>query len=113
MPHTFATALGYDLDRRFTASVKLGLASGSPYTPLERGAVPSSVDPALRYSRTTDAYFRLDARAEYRRAFSRATLGVFLEINNLTDHVNLFTEDEYFLEDGWGFLPIGGLTVSF
>ena len=113
VPHTFAAALGYDLGRRFTTSVKLGLASGSPYTPLPRGATPADIDPALRYSATTDPYFRLDARAEYRHAFARNTLGVFLEINNITDHENLFSDGEYELEAGWGFLPIGGLTLSF
>lgn len=113
VPHTFAGTLGYDLGRRLTTSVKLGLASGSPYSPLPVGAAPLVIDPARRFSLTTDPYVRLDARMEYRHGFSGATLGAFLEINNITDHENLFADDEYFLEPGWGFLPIGGLTLSF
>lgn len=116
VPHTFSTSLGYDFSRRFTASVKLGLASGSPYTRPDTAASatgPAPLDPSRRYAETAEAYLRLDARAEYRHAFPRATLGLFLEITNLTDEANLFAEEEFFLQPGWGFLPIGGLTLSF
>lgn len=116
VPHSFSTALGYDFSRRFTASLRMGLASGSPYTPLspaDSAGLRAAPDPASRFARATDAYFRLDARGEYRHAFRAATLGVFLEITNLTDRDNLFTRNEFFFEPGWGFLPIGGLTLSF
>lgn len=116
VPHSFSTALGYDFSRRFTASLRLGLASGSPFTPLspaDSGRVPAAVDPVARFTRFTGSYARLDTRVEYRHAFRTATLGIFLEITNLTDRENLFTSDEFFFEPGWGFLPIGGLTLSF
>lgn len=113
VPHTFTGAIGYDLGQRFSASVRLGLGSGSPYTPLDSGAVAAPIDPRLRFSRFTDSYFRLDTRVEYRHGFRAATLGVFMEISNLTDNENLFTSGEYYFEQGWGFLPIGGLTLSF
>jgi hypothetical protein len=116
VPHAFTGALGYDFSRAFTASVRLGMASGSPYTSLaafQEGMVPGAIDPTLRFRSRTDPYFRLDTRAEWRKPFRAATLGVFLEITNLTDEPNLFGKDEFDLEEGWGFLPIGGLTLSF
>lgn len=113
VPHSFTGALGYDLGPRFSASVRLGLGSGSPYTPVDTVTAPASIDPRLRFSRFTDSYFRLDTRVEYRHGFRAATLGIFMEISNLTDNENLFTSGEYYFEQGWGFLPIGGLTLSF
>jgi hypothetical protein len=113
VPHSFSSSLGYDFGRRFSASVRLGLGSGSPFTPIAGGGSPGTGIPGRRYSEATDPYFRLDTRVEYRHAFSKATLGAFLEITNLTDNENLFTEEEFFLNEGWGFLPVGGITVSF
>jgi hypothetical protein len=113
VPHSFSSSLGYDFGRRFSASLRIGLGSGSPYTPLSGGSAMGGGVPGKRFSEVTDPYFRLDTRVEYRHAFSKATLGGFLEITNLTDNENLFAEEEFFLNEGWGFLPVGGVTLSF
>ena len=110
IPHSFSAALGYDFGRSLTASLHVGLASGTPFT--ENPAV-SSQPPIDHFTQRHAPYFRIDTRLEYRHAFSKATMGSFLEITNVTDHANLFTKNEYFSTPGWGFFPVGGFTLSF
>ena len=115
IPHSFSAALGYDFARSLTTSVHLGLASGMPFTSLpgRDTAVSAPSPPITHYSEQHNPYFRLDTRIEYRHAFSKETLGTFLEMTNITDHLNLFTKDEYAFQTGWGFFPVGGFTLSF
>jgi hypothetical protein len=98
--------VGYDISRKYTASVRFATASGMPYTPQDE----RNPD---RFSRETDIYSRIDIRFDYRKSYRRFALDFFIEVSNLLDTPNKFVSEEYYFNDGWGFFPLGGIHLSF
>lgn len=107
----------------WSASASWRFASGRPYTPFD--AVASTRAGAGRYDRKQtnavrySAYARLDARVERVFTPGRTVLTVFAEVENLTDHDNIYVyawsrsarRPDPILQ--WGRMPVAGVRLEF
>jgi len=71
---------GYRFDERWEVSARFRLATGQPYTPYESDGTQ---DPAKYNTVRTETFHALDLRADRRWNFSRWTLTVYVDVQNV------------------------------
>ena len=81
----------------FSVSLKLTTIGGKYLTPLDiaksQAAGKGIYQEAVAYTDRQPGYFRADLRFAYRKEYKKATMEVSLDLQNLTNHQNIFTQD--------------------
>lgn len=79
-----------------TANFKMTTIGGRYFTPVNIAASSTKgdlqFDDSKAYSEKQDPYFRIDMKVGYRREFRRSTLELSLDLQNLTNHENIFSQ---------------------
>lgn len=123
IPHTATVIAGYVPSRAWEFSTRVSYATGRPFTPadLARSEAQNRLvyDLSRMNAERSPAYVRLDFRAD--RRFTRGGMNVvlFLELQNVTNHTNVFQYEwnekvrRYRSVEQISFLPVLGATVQF
>lgn len=79
-----------------SANFKLTTIGGRYFSPVDKAATASSgvvkFDESRAYSEQQDAYFRIDLKLGYRKEFRKSTLEFSFDLQNLTNHQNIFSQ---------------------
>ena len=127
--HAVDLTAGYRLGDRWELGTRLRVLSGRPYTPFDEELSEEQFpitgrgvpDWDLISSERTEAYLRLDVRAERRFEFDGWNGVVFLDLQNVTNRANgvgfLYSQDPAFPDnlrplEGTSFLPFFGFSVE-
>jgi len=82
--------------RYFTVSLKVTTIGGKRLTPIDVAASQqygrTVYDEANAFSEKQDPYFRTDLKLSYRKEFAKSTLEVAIDLQNLTNHKNIFSQ---------------------
>lgn len=77
-------------------NIKASTVGGRYFTPLDMNASAIAgygiFDNNRAFSEQQDPYFRIDFKISYRREFKRSTLEMSLDLQNLTNHKNVFSQ---------------------
>lgn len=77
-------------------NMKLTTIGGKYLTPVDEPSSRESgeavYDESRAYSERQDPYFRIDLKFSYRKEYKRSTLEVSLDLQNVTDHENVFDQ---------------------
>lgn len=104
-------------------NIKATTVGGRYFTPLDQNASAMVgygvyLD-NLAYSQQQDAYFRIDFKLSYRREFKRSTLEASIDLQNLTNNKNIFSQgydprtNKVYYNYQQGFFPVPLLRYTF
>jgi hypothetical protein len=119
------TLFGYEwkigTKKLLSANTKLAYMGGKRELPMRYNNKGDDIiyDYTHAYTRHAPAYFRLDLNVNMKHNFKRLALEWYLEVNNVTNHKNVWVKyfnvsrnkEEYIYQ--WGFMPMAGCRVYF
>ena len=118
--YAFNTLFGYEwkigTKHLLSVNTKVAYTGGKRYVPI---IVDWGKDFSQAYKNRLPDYFRVDLNINMKSNFKRWSIEWFAEVNNLTNHRNVWMKRIYFYGDGedylyqYGFLPMGGCRVYF
>lgn len=101
--HTLGATLAWQLGARWKATARYAFHTGRPISTVVVDG-PSSVWPTAVNDARLGAYHAVDLRAEWRRAYTRHRLAVYVEVlnvtNNLSDFLPMIAVEEGVRDDG-------------
>ncbi|MDR0231005.1 MAG: TonB-dependent receptor [Dysgonamonadaceae bacterium] len=124
--YAFNALFGYEWKigkrRLFSVNTKAAYVGGKRYIPLKVnvvGDVTYHYDYSQAYVNKLPDYFRLDLNFNMKTNYKRWSLEWFVEINNITNHKNIWgkyynaskNKEEYIYQ--YGFMPNGGVRIYF
>ena len=124
--YAFNALFGYEwklgTNRLLSVNTKTAYVGGKRFVPMSvSGAGNSNVtfDYEYAYTKKLPDYFRMDLNVNMKVNYKRWSVEWFVEVNNITNHQNLWTKyynadrnrDEYVYQ--YGLMPIGGCRVYF
>lgn len=78
-------------------NIKGSAVGGRYFTPIDVAASAAAsqavYDNALAYSQLQSSYFRVDFKLSYRKEFKHSTLEASIDLQNITNHKNVFSQD--------------------
>ena len=115
--------IGRDNRNLFSANIKLNLAGGNRYTPVDVARSIAENKTVLkdneRYTAKANDYFRTDVRFSYRKNKPRASYILSLDIQNVTNRLNMyrtyFDQDENTVKTATmtGLIPVLNYRIEF
>ena len=106
-----------------SVNTKIAYVGGERYVPVNifvtSSNIPFEFDYTRAYSEKLPDYFRMDLNINMKNNFKRFSVEWFIEINNITNHKNIWQKyfdvarnrEEYIYQ--YGFMPVGGCRVYF
>jgi hypothetical protein len=104
-----------------SANTKIAYVGGKRYIPLSVNTVNNNFeyDYSKAYTDKLSDYFRFDLNLNMKTNFKRWSVEVFAEVNNITNHKNVWqkyyntTRNKEMYVYQYGFMPMGGCRVYF
>jgi len=123
--YAFNALFGYEwkIGKRIllSANTKIAYVGGKRYVPLSMDIVNnvSEFDYTQAYTNKLSDYFRVDLNINMKTNYKRWSLEWFVEVNNLTNHKNIWqkyynaTRNKEEIVYQYGLMPMGGVRVYF
>lgn len=106
-----------------SVNVRASTVGGRYFTPVDIAATTAErhivTKDIMAYSERQDAYLRIDFKLSYRKEFKKSTLEASLDLQNLTNHKNVFSRgydprtNQVFYNYQQGFFPVPYIRYTF